>query len=333
MAHAVGVHMRIAAESAGAACLLESGFPSRGKPSSTPSDRLVMEAARCIVGLRDMQLMCGITCELFDNPVTAADGQTYEKDEIEKYWSNGVFRSPLTNSFLPDRSLRPAITVRQTIEKLLSAEIESGKAAALATGDLDHDVSKALAIEKLLLQIKPQDVHVPGDTFLLKLHGLCENEHLRDFAAACGALNVAAAWSSRTQSPAATPFLVRMLAFSHANQEKLAFLSHEAMIALRSTDSEIQTEGFRVLTALVADRVLQGIEDQMFEVLSPVVVNRTPLLGAPANLYKSALSFMVHLLMHKQGLVTQRLVAAGAPAVALHVLKTMPDDTVGTNLA
>ncbi len=89
MAHAVGVHMRIAAESAGAACLIESGFPLRGKPSSTravPSDRLVMEAARCIVGLRDMQLMCGITCELFDNPVTAADGQTYEKDEIEKYW-------------------------------------------------------------------------------------------------------------------------------------------------------------------------------------------------------------------------------------------------------
>ncbi len=112
-----------------------------------------------------------------------------------------------------------------------------------------------------------------------------------------------------------------MFAFSHANQEKLAFLSHEAMIALRSTDSEIQTQGFRVLTALVTDRVLPGLEDQMFEVLSP------------ANLYKSALSFMVHLLMHKQGLVTQRLVAAGAPAVALHVLKTMPDDTVGTNLA
>ena len=71
----------------------------------------------------------------------------------------------------------------------------------------------------------------------------------------------------------------------------------------------------------------------MFEVLSPVIVNRTQLLGVPANLYKSVLSFMVHLLMHKQGLVTQRLVAAGAPAVALHVLKTMPDDTVGTNLA
>ncbi len=139
---------------------------------------------------------------LFDNPVTAADGQTYEKDEIEKYWSKGVFRSPLTNSFLPDHSLRPAITVRQTIEKLLSAEIESGKAVALATSDLDHNVPKALAIEKLLLQIKPQDVHIPGNTFLLKLHGLCENEHLRDFAAACGALNVAGAWCSRTQSPA-----------------------------------------------------------------------------------------------------------------------------------
>jgi hypothetical protein len=74
---------------------------------------------------------------------------------------------------------------------------------------------------------------------------------------------------ARTQSPAATPFLVRMLAFSHANQEKLACLSHEAMIALRSTDSEIQTQGFRVLTALVADRVIPGLEDQMFEVLSP----------------------------------------------------------------
>jgi len=174
MAHALGVDMLIAAESAGAVCLVESGFPSREKLSSTgavPSDRLVMEAARYIVGLRDMQLICGITCELFDNPVTAADGQTYEKDEIEKYWSKGVFRSPITNSFLPDHSLRPAITVRQTIEKLLSVEIESGKAAALATSDLDHNVTKALAIEKLLLQIKPQDVHVPGNTFLLKLHG------------------------------------------------------------------------------------------------------------------------------------------------------------------
>jgi hypothetical protein len=64
----------------------------------------------------------------------------------------------------------------------------------------------------------------------------------------------------------------------------------------------------------------------MFEVLSPVIINRTPLLGAPANLYKSALSFMVHLLMHKQGLVTQRLVAAGAPAVALHVRDAAADE-------
>ena len=292
-----------------------------------------LEAAEYMVGLRHEHLICSLSHALVRDPVYTSDGQMYEKERIKSYWATtGKIRSPLTGLTLDDKLLRPAIMLKNVIDQCVGGEISSGKAAALAGSDLYVTVPKALLIEGVLQRINAAQ---PPDLLLRDLLALCDNVHLRDFATLCGALNVAGACFTRTHSQPAAALLVRMLVFSRDNQEQLAFVAREATAALRSTDPAVQTHGFRVLTALVADgSVVQiDLEEQLAEVLAPVYVDNAARVDAHPCLLKAALFFMVHLLVGRRASTAQRLVDAGGPGIAQHALQALGTDPAATNLA
>jgi len=60
------------------------------------------------------QFRCPISQELMEDPVTTADGHTYERREIFR-WLCLHNTSPLTGAPLPNKSLTPAISLRQLI--------------------------------------------------------------------------------------------------------------------------------------------------------------------------------------------------------------------------
>lgn len=72
------------------------------------------------------QLTCPITCELMVDPVTAADGQTYERHAIVQWFERkgtATPTSPSTNEPLKDTTLRPNITLRSLARQLFPEEI------------------------------------------------------------------------------------------------------------------------------------------------------------------------------------------------------------------
>ena len=62
-------------------------------------------------------LTCPITFSVFDDPVMAADGNTYERRAIEEVILSGNHRSPLTNEQLPHVNLVP----NRALKKLADA--------------------------------------------------------------------------------------------------------------------------------------------------------------------------------------------------------------------
>ncbi len=92
-------------------------------------------------GLYDMCL-CPITQDFMRDPVVTADGQTYERDAIEKWLSRQRTRelpctSPLTGEPLADTKLVPNVALRGLIQQLLERQPElvvgsSGMGAAFA---------------------------------------------------------------------------------------------------------------------------------------------------------------------------------------------------------
>ena len=62
-------------------------------------------------------LECPLTMEVMRDPVFTADGQTYERTEIEKWFALGNRTSPLTGEELPSMNLLPNIALRQVIRE------------------------------------------------------------------------------------------------------------------------------------------------------------------------------------------------------------------------
>jgi ubiquitin len=60
---------------------------------------------------------CPLTMEVMRDPVFTADGQTYERTEIEKWFALGNRTSPLTGEELPSTNLLPNIALRQAIRE------------------------------------------------------------------------------------------------------------------------------------------------------------------------------------------------------------------------
>ena len=62
-------------------------------------------------------LECPLTMEVMRDTVFTADGQTYERTEIEKWFALGNRTSPLTGEALPSTNLFPNIALRKAIRE------------------------------------------------------------------------------------------------------------------------------------------------------------------------------------------------------------------------
>jgi hypothetical protein len=327
--YAVGRGTRSVADSGGAASLIDPNFELRVSRDADLDPGLEREAALHMVGLRHHDLNCSLSLAVFKEPVMTIDGSIYEKSLIMRFWKEkGEARSPLTNLQLSNTSLRRATIVQNFIESFVQNEIESGKAAALAGSNLEKTGPRALEIERVLQQILTHAVS-PSEHVLHGLLQLLDNEHLRDFAARCGALQVAATCFASSCSAAATALLLRMLAFSLVNQQQVQFTAREAEAALLLPDPEMQTRGLQVLAALVADGgTLQlQLEAHLHELLAPLVASGG---SAPLNLCAAVLLFAVHLVQHRSAETSRRLCNAGLVEFSVHVLERTPADSAPT---
>ena len=61
--------------------------------------------------------LCPITMDLMREPVTCADGHSYERAAIERWLEKGHRTSPSTGAELPHKTLTPNHTMRKTIEE------------------------------------------------------------------------------------------------------------------------------------------------------------------------------------------------------------------------
>ena len=67
-------------------------------------------------------LLCPISHEILEDPVSTSDGHTYERRSIETWLSNHN-TSPITGLILPDKLLRPNFAIKvalQTYKEILS---------------------------------------------------------------------------------------------------------------------------------------------------------------------------------------------------------------------
>ena len=65
------------------------------------------------------QFICSITGDIMRDPVTTADGHTYERYAIAAWLANSS-RSPMTNQRLERKDLVPAVALRQLIQEFLA---------------------------------------------------------------------------------------------------------------------------------------------------------------------------------------------------------------------
>jgi ankyrin repeat protein len=83
------------------------------------------------------EFLCCLTLELFVEPVVAADGNTYERSEILKWFKRKQTTSPRTDLPLDDFSLRPNIQLKDAVERFKKCLLsEEAFAAAIKKGDL-----------------------------------------------------------------------------------------------------------------------------------------------------------------------------------------------------
>ena len=75
--------------------------------------------------------VCPLTLEVMEDPVTAADGHSYEAAAITK-WLQGSRLSPLTGQLLPNKQLTRSHALRNAIEEFQSGQAKRDKAAKAA---------------------------------------------------------------------------------------------------------------------------------------------------------------------------------------------------------
>ena len=74
--------------------------------------------------------LCPITSELMADPVTTADGFTYEREAINEWFNSGHNTSPLTGATLPDKRLTPVNVLKSIIQEWEEEEHEKCMAKA-----------------------------------------------------------------------------------------------------------------------------------------------------------------------------------------------------------
>ena len=65
--------------------------------------------------------LCPIFLKVMADPMVCADGNTYEKRAIERWFAEGHLTSPLTNQTLQERTLLPNLTLKWEIAGFHSA--------------------------------------------------------------------------------------------------------------------------------------------------------------------------------------------------------------------
>ena len=64
-------------------------------------------------------LVCPLSLEIYEDPVVAADGFSYERREIENWFARGKRTSPKTNEELPHTFLTPNRDLKSTCQDFL----------------------------------------------------------------------------------------------------------------------------------------------------------------------------------------------------------------------
>ena len=106
----------------GAAARIPAPRYTRASSSTIAAREAEREAER--EAMRE-QLTCPITYELMTDPVTAADGQTYERHAILQWFEKKgsvTPTSPSTNEPLKDTTLHPNIMLRSLARQLFPEE-------------------------------------------------------------------------------------------------------------------------------------------------------------------------------------------------------------------
>ena len=63
--------------------------------------------------------VCPITVEVMEDPCIAADGNSYERREIQAWFARGKRTSPMTGAQLPHTHLTPNINLKKAIQNFL----------------------------------------------------------------------------------------------------------------------------------------------------------------------------------------------------------------------
>jgi len=88
--------------------------------------------------------ICSITCDIMNNPVITVDGNSYEREAIEGWFSTGKVTSPLTGATLNSTNLTPNQALRRLIIQY-NEEYIIPLAASLATQSAPPAPSASLA--------------------------------------------------------------------------------------------------------------------------------------------------------------------------------------------
>jgi hypothetical protein len=105
-----------AAETAACTSHLRPAAAPEEAPAPAESMSRAAPAAGAVARFVSESFQCPLTMEVMRDPVITADGQTYERTEIEKWFALGNRTSPLTGEALPSTNLIPNIALRNAIQ-------------------------------------------------------------------------------------------------------------------------------------------------------------------------------------------------------------------------
>ena len=109
-----------AALTAASTAALGSAAAPEEAPAPAPAESMLRAepaAAGAVASFVLDSFQCPLTMEVMRDPVFTADGQTYERTEIEKWFALGNRTSPLTGEELSSTNLLPNIVLRTVIRE------------------------------------------------------------------------------------------------------------------------------------------------------------------------------------------------------------------------
>jgi hypothetical protein len=114
--------------------------------------------------------LCPIGCEIMRDPVTCADGHSYERTIERRLATHN--RSPKTGAQLPDKALIPNHALRNAVEEWLSANFKLVPRSAVAFDEdaLAHGSFKS--VHRGTLQGRSEPIAVSR----MRMGGSCEEE-------------------------------------------------------------------------------------------------------------------------------------------------------------